>query len=350
MSIRNIFTQGYLVDVNVKAWTGEKQLTAQDLGLPSDKLPKAFKLGKKALIPPSIISKFKHLDYEARKLLIERSFPFPFGGARFVPKKALVEFSEDFNKIKREYKNEATNLIQNYEKYKLEMRSQFLAAAKIAYERLSKLPSYEGLLKKNEKGKVTDEEMTEDDFINMFLERIDKSYPDTEKIKERFQMEFIPYQMELPDLTQATIDDVVEEKHKMNIIIQGYKNKITKELESYANKIIQDNRNRVQIVISDVSDILKNGKRFTESSVRRIHNTIENFKRLNVTNDRELQEALIKFRTNYLDPNSAKDIRNSNTIQTNMLNDLKAIETIISNTEKINALAQVYKEKLNNIQ
>jgi hypothetical protein len=64
MSIKNIFTNGILVDVNISGWTGEKQLTAEDLGIEKNKIPASFKLGKKALVPRVVLDKFTPYDPE----------------------------------------------------------------------------------------------------------------------------------------------------------------------------------------------------------------------------------------------------------------------------------------------
>lgn len=346
MSITNIFTNGVLIDVNVRAWSAEKQLTPQDLGLPSDKLPKAFKLGKKTLIPPEKISKFKHLDYEVRKLLITRSFAFPFGGARFVPKKAIVEFDEDFKKISDSYNNEVNSLIYNYDKYRIEMRGQFLNAAKTAYARLSTIPNQMGIRKRNEKGKITQEVYSEDEFINMFLERIEQCYPDPQKLKDKYSMTYDVYQMSLPDLSQASIDDVSEENTKIQLLQKGYQSKMMREIQGYAEKIITENQQRAQTVIDDITTNIKEGKKFTEATLKKITNMIENYKRLNVTNDVTLENNLMKFKFKYLDPNSAKNIRDSEEIQRNMLSELTDLQKTLKDTERLSSLVQAYKEKI----
>jgi hypothetical protein len=347
MSIQNIFTNGVLVDINIRAWTGEKQLTAQDLGLPADKLPKAFRLGRKMLVPPEVISRFKRLDHLARTLLLTRSFPFPFGGARFVPKKAFVEFVDEFQELQKQYQIEVDGLIENYDKYRIEMRAQFLAAARAAYNRLLQIHGYDGLQKKDENNNPTGEQITEDEFINAFIERIEQCYPTTDKLRDKYSMEFVPFQMELPDLSQASIDDVAAESTKIELLQRGFQSKMRKELESYAQKIVEENRARVQKVVDTLTDNIQNGRRFTEPTMNMVVSMIENFKRLNIAEDTNLENDLVSFKTKYLDPNSAKQIRESEEIQANMLVDLKKLQAAVKDTEQICALAEAYKQKIN---
>lgn len=343
MSIQNTFKKGVLVDVNIRGWTGEKQLTEQDLGLPKGSLPKAFKLGRKFLIPPQIIRKFLKLDQKTRKLLVDRSYPFPFGGARFVPKKSFVDFAEDFEKLQKQYQIEVDNLIINYDRYRIEMREVFVAAAKAAYNRLKDLKGYIGLYKNDD---PTNEILTENEFVNIFLERIEKCYPTPEALKKKYDMTYIPFQMELPDLSQANINDIASESTKIDLLHRGYQLKMKKELEQYAEKIIEENRKRVQTVIDNLTKIFNTSGLFTEASMTVTINMIENFERLNITDDIQIEENLKTFRKKYLEPNSAKEIRESPELQKNMLNDLTKIKDLIKDTEKISALAQAYNEKI----
>lgn len=347
MSIQGIFTHGVLVDVDVRAWTGEKQLTSADLGISTKNSSKVFKLGRKALVPHEILAKFKKLDNKARILLIERSFPFPFGNARFIPKKAFVEFSGEFEEIKKEYLKQVEDLLTNYDKYRLEMRTHFLAAAKTAYKRVSALHSDEFLAKKDEKGNPTGETITEDEFVNSFLDRIEQCYPTKDKIREKYSMDYIPFQMELPDLAQANIDDVAEENTKREILQRGYEIRMKKELQEYATKIVEDNRKRVEDIIRNLKNQLTSTGYFTVKTHGKISRMIDNFRRLNISGDDVIEKALQAFKIKYLNRYSAKEIKNSNEIQTNMIDDIEKLLVALENQERIVALAEAYKQKIN---
>ena len=95
MSFESVFTHGNLVDINVSAWTAERRLQKEDLGIEDEEISEAFTLGRKKLVPPDVIATFRHLDYRARHTLYKYSFPFEFGATRFVPKKAFIKFAEE---------------------------------------------------------------------------------------------------------------------------------------------------------------------------------------------------------------------------------------------------------------
>lgn len=355
MSIKNIFANGVLVDVNIRAWTGEKMLTAEDMGIDPDSIPESFKLGRKSLIPPRIIAKIKNMDYLARKALNAKSFEFPFGNARFLPKKTFEEFNNEYEVLKASYDALVNDLITNFDTYKREMRTDFITAAKEAYQRLTKLHGIEDQILclprivKGPDGKDTTvmQEITLDNYINEFLERIEKSYPKVEAIKGRFSMEFVAFQMELPDLIEATIDDVAEENQKINLLQNAFQMKMRKEMESYAEKIVKENRDRVSEIVTAMTEKLSNGKRFTETTYQMILNAINNFKSMNIVNDERLEKALDDFKNKYLVTNDSKTIRENMTIQKNMLSDFILIGTIINDAAEIQALADGYKAKIN---
>jgi hypothetical protein len=354
MSIRNIFANGVLIDVNISAWTGEKQLTAEDLGIDSDKLPDSFKLGKKSLVPPRIIEKFRHIDYLARKALISKSFNFPFGSARFLPKKIFDEFNNEFETLKNNYYALVNDLTSNYDAYKREMRTEFISAAKEAYERLTKLNGLEDQVLciprtvKGPDGKDTtvSVEITTDQYINEFLDRIEKDYPKVEHLAKRFSMDFVAFQMELPDLTEATIDDVAEENTKINLLQDAFQKKMRKEMEAYAENLVKENRDRANTVIQTLTNNLKKKSRFTETTYNMILNMINSFKMMNIVQDNNLEASLETFKVKYLDGNTSKQIRESDKIQANMLQDLIALNTIIQDAAEIQALAESYKAKI----
>jgi hypothetical protein len=186
MEIGKIFTHGNLVDVNVSMWTATKILTHEDLGLGQTDISSAFSLGKKTLIPAEVIAEFKALDNKARSVLNNYSFKFTFGGARFVPKKRFMDFDTEINEVIKQFDAKADDLSKNYMIYRQDMRSEYVKAAHEAFARATSLCV--GL------------DVTEDDFVNRFLERIEMSYPKVEDIRKKFHMEYSVFQVALPDL------------------------------------------------------------------------------------------------------------------------------------------------------
>jgi hypothetical protein len=341
MSISSIFTNGVLIDLTVCAWTGEKQLTAEDLGLDKKSIPKSFKLGKKSLISPAIMGKFSHSDYLVRSLLVSKSFIFPFGSARFLPKKSFDEFNTEFLKLQAEYIGFREDLISNYDRYKREMRTEFVTAAKEAYERITKINGIETILNSDGSDKTIDV------FVNEFLERIEKNYPNPETLRKKFSMEFSAFQMELPDLTEATIDDVAEEKEKITLLNDAYQKKMAKQMIAFAENLVKEPRERTNAVIDRIIDNLKNGKRFDVRTVDMMYTMIKDFTNLNIVGDLNIEATLNWFKETYLDKYSAKQIKASDSIKNDMLRDIQGIKTMLNDANEIQALAEAYRSKIN---
>jgi archaellum component FlaC len=234
------------------------------------------------------------------------------------------------------------------------MRTEFISAAKEAYERLTKLNNIEDQIlcipriEKDANGKdvTVMKEVTQDQYINEFLERIERCYPKVESLSRRFSMDFVAFQMELPDLTEATIDDVAEEHEKINLLQEAFQKKMRKEMESYAENIVRENRDRANDIIQTMTANIKNKKRFTETTYNMVLNMINTFISLNITDDIKLEQALMNFKIKYLDGFSSKQIRESTTMQIDMLKDLTQINTIIQDASEIQALAESYRTKI----
>jgi predicted PolB exonuclease-like 3'-5' exonuclease len=332
MSVKNIFANGILVDLKICKWTAEKQLTAEDLGIDPKKLPNSFTLGKKFLIPKVVMYKFHNRDSATRRMLETKSYPFAFGEARFLPKRLFTEFSDEFDQIKLAWDADVVDLIQNFPTYKRDMQTQFIQAAKEAYERIQKI---QGACDK-----------TEDVFINEFLERIEKQYPAPSTLLEKFDMSFAIYQMEIPDLTEATINDVAEENEKLRLLQDAYQKKFTKALESYAEKMLKDNRDRVTVVLDSLKETLSGKRKYSEKTANFVNNMITDFIKLDIVDDVPLKAALQDFKAKYIDGTTSKMIRNDPKIQKEMLDQLTSITGTIMNAAELRALADSYRQKV----
>lgn len=331
MSFQNIFANGVLVDVDVHMWTGQRQLTPEDLGIKSEKLSKAFKLGKKALVPPEVIAKFRNIDYRARDLLIRNSFSFEFGSARFVPKKMFVDFSEKMDELKKEFNDLVNDFVEKYESYRLQMRAHYTQAAHNAYERLSQLHGFD---------------KTRDEFINTFLDRVNSFYPDIESIRNKFSLEYVAFQMALPDLSQATIDDVAEEGAKVRMIEEAYQKMLTDRVHVYVDKLVAELRGKANTVLTTVASNLKAGKRFSKATMSMMKNMILEYRKMDIVGDSNFQHKLEEFEREFILPYDANKVRADKLLQERMHTALKSLINLGNDKEVIKQLAENYRNKV----
>lgn len=332
MAFQNIFTDGVLVDLDIHKWTGQRSLQAEDLGIPKDKLPKTFKLGQKALVPDEVTKEFNHIDYLARKLLTDMSFPFAFGNARFVPKKRFEEFTDELKKLQERFSNAVDSLCANYDSHRLKVRPEYVKAAHAAYSRMSKFEQ--------------DFEEDRDEYINAFLARVDSFYPPVETIRKRFEINFVVFQMAMPDLSQAGIEDVVSDAAKADLIKSTYQSALYEKVQEYVDTVVEDLRGKATSVLSLVRDNIKDGKRISEATLNMIKKMVDDYGKMDVVGDGAFYEKICNFRKKYVDPYSAKQLRDNQGIQKDMLKELKNLVEVATSTSSISAVADAYRQKI----
>lgn len=330
MSFQTIFTDGALVDIDIHTWTGERQLQPEDLGLTEKEISKAFHLGRKTLIPEEIIAKFRHIDYEARRLLTDKGFSFPFGGARFIPKRAMLEFADSMEKIIQKFNEIVADLVTRYEPYKLQMRGHYLYAAHEAYAKVKLLNGFD---------------KTEDEFINEFLARVDTFYPKVEDIAQRFNMTYQVFQVDLPDLSSISYGDIATETEKMKILEESYKKSIYRKINGFVDTLVTELRAKAEVVIKRVREIIKEEGMFNERTLDMIRNMINNYDSLNIVGDSVLMDQLKVFKNTYLGlPSTA--YRTSKELKEKMLGDLEKLLAIVTDQAAITFLIANYKNKI----
>ena len=286
----------------------------------------------KLRFPPDRIAKFKVVEYRARRLLIDLSFDYKIGQhCRFLPKRNIVDFDTKFQVIKDDYEKLVEDLITNFDMYKFAQRSDFIEGAKSAYDRLKAIGGFDIL---------------EDEYVNNFIARIEELYPKKEEIRSKYSMSYAFWQMELPDLAEASIDDVTEEGQKIKLLQEAYQKKMLKQLDEYAEALVRDNREQAKAVLDNLIKKFKDGKKFTEASKDSVTDMITKFQKLNVTEDKAVEAALLNFKSVYLDQYTAKQIQLSKGIQNSMVVDLRQLITIVEDAEQIKALAEAYKSQI----
>ena len=330
MGFDTVFTDGVLVDIDVHTWTGERQLKPEDLGLTEKDVSKAFRLGSKTLIPAEIMSQFKHLDYESRKLLTEKGFSFPFGGARFIPKSTMIDFADGMGNLIEKFNAVVEDLISNYDKYKLQMREHYVYAANEAYEKVQS------------KGY----DKTKDEYINEFLSRVDSFYPSAEDIRKRFGMEYHVFQVALPDLSEASYDDIATESQKMRLLEDSYKKSLYRKINEFTENIVKELRAKAETVIRKVRDNIKEEGRVTERTLKMIRRMIQNYESMNIVGDSVLVGQLKEFKTKYLDGVPAVKYRTDKDFRLEIGDALERLLATATDQVAIDTLISNYKQKV----
>lgn len=331
MSFEKIFTHGVLVDVNVSIWPARTQLQAEDLGIQSENIPESFSLGHMKLIPPEVMSELNHFDYLIRSLLKKHSFPFEFGEARFVPKKVFPTFSDEFDTINQQFRQKIEEFVVSYPRYKLQMRQEFTKAASQAYERLLTLCGFD---------------KPRDEFVNEFLERVESLYPSEETIRSKFNAEYVVFQVSLPDLSQATYDDVATDNEKMALMQEAYERALYKRVQRFVDSVVTEQRGNAVKVMAHVAENMKKGKRFTEATLNSLRNMVAEYERMDVVGDADMLKRLRDLKQRVLDHVTAKQVAESGKLASNLRKELEALVALANDKAAITAIAQNYRSRI----
>jgi hypothetical protein len=330
-SLNKVFTDGNLVDVSIRMWTGERMLQPEDLGLSDSHISDAFKLGKKALIPREVTTGLKRLDQQARACLNKHSFPFAFGGSRFVPKKTFIKFAEEFEGIKQKYEERVQSLLDNYENYKLEMRTHYVAAAKEAHARMTSIRNIE-----------TDENV----FVNDFLARVDSFYPPKEKLESKFSIDYMVFQVALPDLTQASYDDLIEEDEKIQMLQMAKQMELQDRIKTFVEDTVSGMREKASKVLGHFESSIKGYKKITKASINAVLNMIDSYIDLDIIGDDEFIAQMVSFKQDHLVHLTDVVLKQRPEHAKFICDELKRLVTMAEDHAAISALSDAYKNKI----
>jgi hypothetical protein len=330
-SLAKVFTDGNLVDVNVRMWTGERNLQPEDLGLSEENISEAFKLGRKALIPMDIITGLKRLDSQARSCLRKHSFPFAFGGSRFVPKKTFMKFAEEFEEIKQKYSEAVQALLDNYDKYRLDMRRHYVEAAHTAYARMTSMRKIE---------------MDENVFVDTFLARVESFYPAKEKLEDKFSMDYMVFQVALPDLTQASYDDLMEEDEKIQMLQMAKQAEMQKRIRQFVDDTVSGLRDKASSVLTHFEESIKSHKKITKASINAVVNMIDSYIDLDIIGDEDFIKQMISFRDDHLVYLTDTVLKQKPDFAKFICEELRRLVTLAEDRAAINALSDSYKNKI----
>ena len=331
MSFQNVFTHGNLVDINVSVWSGQRRMLPEDLGLAKEKISEIFSLGHKNLIPPEIQAEFKCLEYKARNLLLKNSLPFEFGFARFVPKKVMLKFAEDMELIIEEFNKKADDFAANYENYKQVMHPNFLKAAEQAYARMRI---------------ITKERVNKENYVAEFMERVEKFYPPADTIRSKFNMSYVPFRMELPDISKGSFDDISEEHSKLKLYEDAYSRAMEKRISSFVDTLVINLRDKAKETLTSIHDVLKSGKCISNITLDRVGRLLDDYETMDIVGDTQIKDMIRNFKNNVLPQYTAKQLRENNGFRKALCDDLQILISAVSDYSGIQALAENYRKQI----
>jgi hypothetical protein len=289
-------------------------------------------LGHKKLTPQEVLSEFDRLESKARDTLDKNSFPFEFGGARFVPKKRMPEFVSEINDVIVAYSKLADDLVENYDEYRIETRKEYVAAAHAAYAQVK--ATHKGFSK------------TKDEFVNEFLARIETFYPKKEDLRTKYSMDYTVFQVALPDVSQASYADVAEDAEKLQLMKDAYEHSLERKMNLFVDRVASELRAEAEEVLSNFIHLLEHSRTIRANCVEAVRNLIHKYEDMDIIGDVKIVEMLKDFRTRALDGYTFRDLRDDEELKKSVISELKMLVGIIADKAGIEALRKEYRVKL----
>lgn len=327
MSLTNIFIDGQLMEVHVSRWSGGKALKPEDLGLRIEETSKAYRLGRKMLVPDGVIQKFTKIESRARFLIEKNSFNFPVGHARFVPKKKFPEVLAELKKLQAEYDNLVDDLIENYEKYRSEMIPLYQEAAKTAFEKQHEL---------------TDK----DQFIERFMERINSYYPPAKSLRYKFGLRWDVYEISMPRMEEADANEVSDKLIYQQEIASEARQQMSTRIKEFVDDVVQTLRSETIELCERITQNIKEGRVVKSKSVGTLKKFIERFSDLNFVGDETVEEQLQALKKEFLTVYPVKKIGESESLQTELSRRIAIIKEAAENVTDINSVTGQYRRKI----
>jgi len=331
-----IFRDGTLVDVDVSCWTGAKMLTPEDLGLNADDVASAYKLGKKMLVPDEVIARFRKTEHQARFLVESNSFPFRFGSSRFVPRRKFAEVQARLKDYQTEYNGLVEDLITNYDKYREQMVPVYKEAAETAW--INRTPEQETF------GIDRDIEAEKKAFVDQFMTRIAGFYPKAESLRAKFSLTWNVYNIAMPELSNVDGDQVVLDETERQALAEDYQNQMHDKIQSFVDDVVRTLRTETIQLCTRVANSIVSGKVINQRTLGSLRSFIDRFEGLNFVGDSQIEQALNKLRTDFLD--SPNDLAENEDLKGQLKDRLQEISKVAENITDVNSVTGQYKRKI----
>jgi len=337
-TLKKVFEDGILVDVNVSYWSGAKALTPNDLGLDPKQVTSAFKLGKKFLVDKNVIQSFRTIEGRARRVVELNSFQFPIGHARFVPAKAFPKVLTQLKEYQAEYNRLVDNLVENYDKYRQDMVPVYREAAEQAFLQSEETGVQEFNLDEREARKSR--------YITAFLERINGFYPAAESLRGRYRLDWDIYVTSMPDLDQQDSDLLASGIVLRETLIAEYQQKAKEKISSFVEDVVGSLRTQTVDLCSRVAESIKNGVAINSRTIKSLREFIDRFQTLNFVGDAGLEEQLNSFKKEFLDAHLTESITTEDELKTELGRRLHVLVEAASEIGDIDNVTGGYRRKI----
>lgn len=320
-----LMQRGVVVKLQIKQWSGICKLNPEDLGLTNydestyNFQKKYISLGTEKLFPPESLSNIRKIVTQAKQNLGEHSFNTLWGS--FVPVSAFLEWEQNNNRLKNEFKEAVCNLGENYNNILTQVKEDYRSMAYDVWHRL--YPN---------QGAPTES------FISDYIAKQIEKIPDVTTLLMSFDYKEDYYSVALPGLVEQQISIVEEEKRNQEFLDEKTQNKIIAEkrineifiekreemIGSFLEDTILGLRKHIGKICDEVLlSLSKNENSINKKHQHKILNMLKKVEYLNFYYDKEVEEMLDDLKKDVLKPNVERVDENVIIKLTNISNKVK---------------------------
>ena len=246
-----LWLDGVLIDTKIGFWRGRAALTPKDLGIPKEKVPDIFTLGRKLTVPPEAIRVLERIEARAHYVTDQFTFPFPTR-ARFVPYSVLPKILEELEILGGQFKTAVDNFIANYDQYRSDM-----------FERYPE-----------------------------FREALEAAYVGAGDLRKKYHFDWLLYEVSMPKV--ARMKEIAVRDAKLEAAARGnaldvasaqFRQEFSQQVDDFLAGAVGKLRESVGEKVAQLSAQVQSGKAVSTGSLDAVKRVIEQFKNLNFVGD-----------------------------------------------------------------
>ena len=307
-NLSHLFTDGVLVNVDIRFWAGQKKLQAKDVGLDEDKIPDIYSLGRKRLLPAEVISRFRSFAERADYLLECEAFKFPIAKLRFVPRTRLGSLVSALDACQAEFGACATEFFGNYQRIRDRMLDEYAA----------------------------------------YREALEAYYPPLSQVRKKFSFHYDLFNIALPKdlkLAQTTAAKVDREQKALAAAEARLREQAVRQVDAFLADTVATLREKTTDLCEHVATKIRKGDLVTEATLNSLKDWIDRFESLNFVGDRTVAQQLAHLRRT-LGTRSAQEYRENGRAAQALGTALTHIITAANDLSDVASVTGAYKRRI----
>lgn len=306
---QKLFKDGKLIQAHINAWPAKVRLTADDLGLTEEQVPKFATLGDKQLIAQERLQIFGTIESRARGVLTNKqsSIPFPIGAAHFIPTEKVPDVLAKLNVYREQFYNEVDKFVNSY----AEITTSFLA--------------------ENE----------------AYREKLEKFYPPAETIRGKFHfsvsMFTISFPSKMDELTLQTLQAQEQAEQEIRIKqradLENAYNENFQTLNTFLEDAVKHVRSNITDAFAAVAEKIRTGKVISTRNLTSLREVISSFQSVNFLNDTAVASQL-ELVGNLI--NSGRDFKDDATAKQELHAALGQVLEVTNNVSDVDTVTGEY--------